>query len=399
MSGTWAIIVAAGRGSRIGSDLPKQYLKLGDSSILALTLDNFLQHSNIDGVLVVTHPDDEELFKRECSEFADKVHITFGGATRQESVLNGLQALESIRPDVVLVHDAARPFTNHDVITKLIHAGNSGKAAIAASPVVDSLKQVSNNIILKNMDRNGLWHAQTPQAFPFDVIRDAHLAIEDLSNYTDDAAVAEASGHQISIVTSGKENFKITTPEDLVQATMIINNRQTNEYKMAKEHQMESRTGFGYDVHCFEEGDHVTLCGVDIPHTKKLKGHSDADVGLHALTDAILGALCEGDIGTHFPPSDPQWKGALSDQFLVFARDRVLARQGKIIHVDVTLVCEKPKIGPNRELMVTKMAEILDINPNRVSIKATTSEKLGFTGREEGIAAQAVATIQLPSAD
>ncbi|WP_085902124.1 bifunctional 2-C-methyl-D-erythritol 4-phosphate cytidylyltransferase/2-C-methyl-D-erythritol 2,4-cyclodiphosphate synthase [Kiloniella majae] len=393
MSGTWAIIVAAGRGSRIGTDLPKQYLKLGDTSILALTLDNFLKHPNIDGVLVVIHSDDKELFERECFQFADKVRIAFGGATRQESVLNGLQALESTRPNVVLVHDAARPFTNHDVISDLIHASNCGKAAVAASPVVDSLKQVTNNIILKNVDRNGLWHAQTPQAFPFDLIHNAHLAIEDLSNYTDDAAVAETCGHQISIVTSGKENFKITTPEDLVQATMIVNNRLTNELKM------ESRTGFGYDVHCFEEGDHVTLCGIDIPHTKKLKGHSDADVGLHALTDAILGALCEGDIGTHFPPSDPQWKGALSDQFLIFARDRVLARQGKIIHVDVTIVCERPKIGPNRKLMVAKMAEILDIKPNRVSIKATTSEKLGFTGREEGIAAQAVATIQLPSTD
>ena len=197
----------------------------------------------------------------------------------------------------------------------------------------------------------------------------------------------------IPLVQSGKDNFKITTPEDLIQATMVHNNKQTKEQKM------ESRTGFGYDVHCFEEGDHVTLCGVEIPHSKKLKGHSDADVGLHALTDAILGALCEGDIGTHFPPSDPQWKGALSDQFLIFARDRVLARDGKIIHVDVTLVCERPKIGPNRDLMVAKMAEILDIAPSRVSIKATTSEKLGFTGREEGIAAQAVATIQLPSAD
>ncbi|KKJ75490.1 2-C-methyl-D-erythritol 4-phosphate cytidylyltransferase [Kiloniella litopenaei] len=399
MSGTWAIIVAAGRGSRIGSDLPKQYHRLSDTSILALTLDNFSKHPCVDGILVVIHADDEELFQRECSEFADKVLTTHGGATRQESVLNGLLALESTRPDIVLVHDAARPFTNHDVITNLIHAGTSGKAAIAASPVVDSLKQAADNIILKNVDRNGLWHAQTPQAFPFDIIRNAHLAIKDLSKYTDDAAVAEANGHQISIVTSGKENFKITTPEDLVQATMIVNNRQTKEYKMPKEHQMESRTGFGYDVHCFEEGDHVTLCGVDIPHTKKLKGHSDADVGLHALTDAILGALCEGDIGTHFPPSDPQWKGALSDQFLIFARDRVLARQGKIIHVDVTLVCEQPKIGPNRELMVAKMANILDISPNRVSIKATTSEKLGFTGREEGIAAQAVATIQLPSTD
>ncbi|WP_120496595.1 bifunctional 2-C-methyl-D-erythritol 4-phosphate cytidylyltransferase/2-C-methyl-D-erythritol 2,4-cyclodiphosphate synthase [Kiloniella sp. EL199] len=393
MSGTWAIVVAAGRGSRIGTDLPKQYLKLGDTSILALTLDNFFKHPNIDGVLVVIHADDIELFQRACSDFVDKVHIAYGGATRQESVLNGLQALESIYPNVVLVHDAARPFTEHKVITDLINASITGKAAIAASPVVDSLKQVTNNTILNNIDRNGLWHAQTPQAFPFDIIRDAHLSAEDLSDYTDDASVAEACGHQISIVTSGKENFKITTPEDLVQASMIANNKQIKELKM------ESRTGFGYDVHCFEKGDHVTLCGVDIPHTKKLKGHSDADVGLHALTDAILGALCEGDIGTHFPPSDPQWKGALSNRFLIFARDRVLARQGKIIHVDVTLVCEKPKIGPNRELMVAKMAEILDIAPNRVSIKATTSEKLGFTGREEGIAAQAVATIQLPSID
>lgn len=393
MSGTWAIIVAAGRGRRVGTDLPKQYLKLGDTSILALTLDNFFKHPDIDGVLVVIHPNDEELFKHECPEFINKARIAFGGATRQESVLNGLQALAKTSPNVVLIHDAARPFTSHVVISNLVHAGISGKAAIAASPVVDSLKQVTNNTIIKNVARDELWHAQTPQAFPFDLIRNAHLAINNLANYTDDAAVAEAFGHQISIVQSGKDNFKITTPEDLIQAIMIHNNKQTKEQKM------ESRTGFGYDVHCFEEGDHVTLCGVDIPHSKKLKGHSDADVGLHALTDAILGALCEGDIGTHFPPSDPQWKGALSDQFLIFARDRVLARDGKIIHVDVTLVCERPKIGPNRDLMVAKVAEILDIAPSRVSIKATTSEKLGFTGREEGIAAQAVATIQLPSTD
>ncbi|WP_419901562.1 bifunctional 2-C-methyl-D-erythritol 4-phosphate cytidylyltransferase/2-C-methyl-D-erythritol 2,4-cyclodiphosphate synthase [Kiloniella sp.] len=393
MPGTWAVIVAAGRGSRLGSEVPKQYLLLGKHSILTHTLRKFSSHPSVDGIIVVIHPDDEQLFGMYCTEFKNKVRLQHGGDTRQDSVRNGLLALKSDAPDCVLIHDAARPFVTNEVITQLIKSANNGDAAIAATPVVDSLKYTANNTIEKNVERAGLWHAQTPQAFPYKMILDAHISTSKGNDYTDDAAVAEACGHSVSLVTSDRNNLKITTNEDLKLAEKMISSPSTNRKTM------ESRTGLGYDVHCFEDGDHVTLCGVDVPHTRKLKGHSDADVGLHALTDAILGAICEGDIGTHFPPSDPQWKGAMSDQFLEFAKNRVTTRGGKIIHVDVTLVCEKPKIGPHRENMVARMAEILDISPSRVSIKATTSERLGFTGREEGIAAQAVATIQIPAED
>ncbi|MEH6632084.1 MAG: bifunctional 2-C-methyl-D-erythritol 4-phosphate cytidylyltransferase/2-C-methyl-D-erythritol 2,4-cyclodiphosphate synthase [Halopseudomonas aestusnigri] len=397
MPGTWAVIVAAGRGSRLGTDVPKQYLRLGKHSILTHTLRKFSEHPNIDGILVVIHPDDSQLFVDSCPDYAGKILVEHGGDTRQVSVRNGLQALQSYTPECVLIHDAARPFVTDEVISKLITATQNGKSAIAASPVVDSLKYASDStpdaMIEKSIERTGLWHAQTPQAFPYDMILKAHLFVSDQENYTDDAAIAKAYGKDITLVQSDRNNIKITTIEDLNFAEIMILISDENRTIM------ESRTGLGYDVHCFEDGDHVTLCGINIPHTRKLKGHSDADVGLHALTDAILGALCEGDIGTHFPPSEPQWKGAVSDQFLKFARDRVTERGGKIIHVDVTLVCEMPKIGPHRDEMVTRMAEILDITPSRVSIKATTSEKLGFTGREEGIAAQAVATIQIPAED
>ncbi|OUS13428.1 bifunctional 2-C-methyl-D-erythritol 4-phosphate cytidylyltransferase/2-C-methyl-D-erythritol 2,4-cyclodiphosphate synthase [Rhodospirillales bacterium 47_12_T64] len=391
MPGTWAIIVAAGRGSRLGGETPKQYLHLGKHSILTHTLRKFATHSKVDGIMVVIHPDDSPLFQDNCAAFTDRVLIQHGGDTRQESVRNGLLALQDQSPDCVLIHDAARPFVSDEVISNLVNVANEGTAAIAASPVVDSLKYAPDTTIEKNIERAGLWHAQTPQAFPYSMIVEAHLSVTDQENHTDDAAVAEACGNSITLIHSDRSNFKITTNEDLELAKNMILNPQNNRIIM------ESRTGLGYDVHCFEDGDHVTLCGVNIPHTRKLKGHSDADVGLHALTDAILGALCEGDIGTHFPPSDPQWKGAKSDQFLEFARDLVIKRGGKIIHVDVTLVCERPKIGPHRDSMVTRMSEILDISSSRVSIKATTSERLGFTGREEGIAAQAVATIQIPA--
>ncbi|MCZ4282069.1 bifunctional 2-C-methyl-D-erythritol 4-phosphate cytidylyltransferase/2-C-methyl-D-erythritol 2,4-cyclodiphosphate synthase [Kiloniella laminariae] len=391
MPGIWAVIVAAGRGRRFGSPFPKQYTLLGQESILSLTLNKFSRHRLIDGILVVVHPEDIELFHQSCPDFSASVRLATGGDTRQESVFNGLKALEQDPPSSVLIHDAARPFIKADVITRLIEKAASGEASIAATPVVDSLKFSTGMIIEKNVNRDGLWQAQTPQAFPYEMILSAHRQASDRNDFTDDAAVAEYAGHPISLVESGRENIKITTPDDLILAKNMIKQTDTNGYLM------ESRTGLGYDVHSFEEGDHVTLCGVDVPHSRKLKGHSDADVGLHALTDALLGALCEGDIGSHFPPSDQQWKGARSDQFLIFARDRVKARGGKIIHVDVTLVCERPKIGPHREAMTEKMAEILSIPPSRVSIKATTSERLGFTGREEGIAAQAVATIQLPA--
>ncbi|WP_020593734.1 bifunctional 2-C-methyl-D-erythritol 4-phosphate cytidylyltransferase/2-C-methyl-D-erythritol 2,4-cyclodiphosphate synthase [Kiloniella laminariae] len=391
MPGIWAVIVAAGRGSRFGSPLPKQYTPLGQESILSLTLRKFSQHRLINGILVVIHPEDIELFHQSCPDFSTRVKLTTGGDTRQVSVFNGLKALEKECPTSVLIHDAARPFIKEDVITRLIEKAESGEASIAATPVVDSLKFSTGMTIEKNISRDGLWQAQTPQAFPYDRILSAHQQAAGRNDFTDDAAVAEYAGHPISLVESGRENIKITTADDLILARNMIKLTDTDG------HLMESRTGLGYDVHSFEEGDHVTLCGVDVPHSRKLKGHSDADVGLHALTDALLGALCEGDIGSHFPPSDPQWKGAKSDQFLIFARDRVNARGGKIIHVDVTLVCERPKIGPHRESMTKRMAEILAISPTRVSIKATTSERLGFTGREEGIAAQAVATIQLPA--
>jgi 2-C-methyl-D-erythritol 4-phosphate cytidylyltransferase/2-C-methyl-D-erythritol 2,4-cyclodiphosphate synthase len=300
----------------------------------------------------------------------------------------GLEALASQKPDVVLIHDAARPFVSAALISRAIEAAGRTGAAIPAIPVADTIKLIGESgNVEATPERARLRIAQTPQAFRFDVILDAHrrAAREGRNDFTDDAALAEWAGLTVATFEGDAANMKLTTPEDFAREEARLGAALG-----------DIRTGSGYDVHAFGEGDHVMICGVRVPHTKGFLAHSDGDVGLHALVDAILGALADGDIGSHFPPTDPKWKGAASDQFLKYALERVAARGGRVAHLDVTLICERPKIGPLREAMRSRIAEITGLALSRVAVKATTSERLGFTGREEGIAAMATATVRLP---
>ncbi len=307
-----------------------------------------------------------------------------GGPTRQDSVRLGLEALAVHRPERVLIHDGARPFPDAALVDRVIDGLDKAPAAIPCLPLSDTIKRVEDGVIQETIDRSALWRAQTPQGFHFDAILAAHRAAVG-HDLTDDAAVAEAAGLTPLLVDGSEANLKVTTPEDLAAAERLIAARQA-----------DIRVGQGFDVHAFGPGDHVRICGIEIPHEASLVGHSDADVGLHALTDAVLGAIGAGDIGMHFPPSDPRWRGASSDQFLRHAAGLVGKRGGAVAAVDVTIICERPKIGPHRAAMIDRVAAILGIAPDRVSVKATTTDKLGFTGRGEGIAAHAVATVRLP---
>jgi 2-C-methyl-D-erythritol 4-phosphate cytidylyltransferase/2-C-methyl-D-erythritol 2,4-cyclodiphosphate synthase len=383
MPSIYALVVAAGRGSRFGGALPKQYLPLANSSILRHAVSALAGHPRIAGVLVTIRPEDRELFDRTVAGLPLLPPVA-GGATRQDSSRLGLEALAAYRPDRVLIHDGARPFPDSGLVDRVMDGLNLAAAAIPCLPLRDTLKRVEGATIRETVDRAPLWRAQTPQGFHFDAILEAHRAAlgRDL---TDDAAVAEAAGLAPLVVEGSEDNLKVTTPQDLAAAERLIAARQA-----------DIRVGQGFDVHPFVPGDHLWICGIRIPHCMSLAGHSDADVGLHALTDAVLGAIGAGDIGMHFPPSDPRWRGAASDQFLRHAADLVQARGGAIAAVDLTIICERPKIGPHRAAMVERIADILGIAPGRVSVKATTTERLGFTGRGEGIAAQAVATLRLP---
>jgi 2-C-methyl-D-erythritol 4-phosphate cytidylyltransferase/2-C-methyl-D-erythritol 2,4-cyclodiphosphate synthase len=380
-----ALIVAAGRGARFGGTLPKQYSMLGGEPVLRRTVRGFLAHPRVASVLVAIHPDDRPLYDRAVEGFGLAEPVA-GGATRQESVRNLLEAVAAEPDDIVLIHDAARPLVTASVIDRTLEAIARTGGAIAALPVSDTLKRTDGARIAGTVDRAGLWRAQTPQVFRLQAIRDAHrqAAGRDL---TDDAAVAEQAGLTVEIVMGDEHNFKITTAADLTMAELLLQASLS-----------DIRTGSGFDVHRLVPGDGCWINGLKIPHDRSLLGHSDADVGLHALTDAILGALGAGDIGQHFPPSDPRWRGAASDKFLRHAAGLVAGRGGLIAHCDVTILCERPKIGPHRAAMIERVAGILGIAADRVSIKATTTEGLGFTGREEGIAAQAIATIRLPAA-
>lgn len=387
---TAAIIVAAGRGTRAGGAVPKQYAELAGKPVIAHTVAAFANHPNVDLVLVVIYPGDLESYEAACGG-AGVLSPVPGGKTRQQSVLAGLQALEPHCPDRVLIHDAARPFVDAETIARVLRALDDHDGAIPAMPVADTLKMTDHELITGTVDRTALWTAQTPQGFRFETILSAHNRVrnENRDDLTDDAAVAEFCGLNVIVVTGNAGNRKLTTAADIEEAQRNMQLEQSARL-------LDIRVGHGYDVHAFEPGDHVILCGVRVPHDAALKGHSDADVGLHALTDAIFGALGDGDIGQHFPPSDPQWRGAASDIFLKAAGDHVEKRSGAIANVDVTLVCEMPKIGPHAAEMRARVADILAIDLDRVSVKATTSEQLGFTGRREGIAAYATATIRLP---
>jgi 2-C-methyl-D-erythritol 4-phosphate cytidylyltransferase/2-C-methyl-D-erythritol 2,4-cyclodiphosphate synthase len=378
-----ALVVAAGRGTRLGGPLPKQYLPLAGQPLLRHSLEALQRHPAVGAVRVVYNPDDGALYEA-AARGLDLLPPVPGGAARQDSVRRGLESLEALAPERVLIHDGARPFLDRDTIDRVLDALDRAPGAIPALPLRDTVKRGEAGRVVATLDRAALWRAQTPQGFHYRPILAAHRAAAG-SDLSDDAAVAERAGLAVELVAGSEENFKVTTSDDLLQAERLLAARQG-----------DIRTGQGFDVHAFGPGDHVWLCGIKIPHRQGLVGHSDADVGLHALTDAILGALGAGDIGMHFPPSDPQWRGAPSHRFLRHAADLVAAAGGSIAHVDVTLICEQPKIGPHRDAMVTRIAEILAIAPRRVSVKATTTEKLGFTGRGEGMAAQAVATLRLP---
>lgn len=377
---TFALIVAAGSGSRTGLDYPKQYFKMGEMTVLEHTIDAFLNHDGIDQIQVLINPADAELYEKAVK---DRILLPWqaGGETRQQSVLNGLKAIESFSPDHVLIHDAARPFVSQDLTDRCLEALKTHEAVLPALPIVDTLKSVEGTSVTGTIDRDLVVAAQTPQCFSYAKILKAHLAFED-RDVTDDVALAELAGLKVVHIFGDPENNKITTQDDIE--------------KMSQKSLTDIRTGLGFDVHAFEAGRPLWLGAVQIPYELGLKGHSDADVALHALTDAILGAIGDGDIGTHFPPSDEKWKGASSDQFLAHAASLVKKRGGVISNVDLTIICESPKIGPHRDAMKEAIATILSVETSRISIKGTTTEKLGFTGRREGIAAQAVATVRLP---
>ena len=382
MSGCYAILVAAGRGTRLPGDVPKQYRSIGGEPILRRAARAFAQHPAIAGVRVVIHPEDRARYDSAVAGL-DLMAPVAGGATRQDSVRNGIESLEGVAPDFVMIHDAARPLVSAETIAAARRALDGAPGALVAIPVVDSLKRATAGR-LAAVDRKDLWRAQTPQAFRYPEILRAHRAATGL-DLTDDAAVAEHAGLALAIALGDEDNFKITTEDDIARAERLVAARPALP-----------RTAMGFDVHGFGPGDHVWLCGVKIPFARGLVGHSDADVGLHALTDAVLGTLAEGDIGTHFSDRDPRWKGARSDIFLKHAVDLAHARGGRVLHLDLTLICEQPRIRPHHAAMVARVAEIAGLEPKRISIKATTTEKLGFTGREEGIAGQAVATVLLP---
>jgi len=381
-----AVVVAAGRGLRAGGSIPKQYRKVAGEPVIRPSLRLYAAHSEIALVQPVIHPDDDALFVAACEGLAVLPPVP-GGATRQASVRAGLEALVPCSPALVLVHDAARPFASSALVSRAIAAAASG-AAVPVLPITDTVKVVDDEgRVQQTLDRSRLRIVQTPQAFAFALLLDAHrrAAAQGHDEFTDDAALAEWAGLTVATFEGDHLNMKLTTPEDFAREEARLGAALG-----------DIRTGTGFDVHAFGEGDHLMICGVRVPHNRGFLAHSDGDVGLHALVDAILGAIADGDIGSHFPPTDDKWKGAASDRFLDYAVQRVRARGGFIANLEVTLICERPKIGPLRDAMRARIAEIANVPISRVSVKATTTERLGFTGRQEGIAATASSTIRLP---
>lgn len=377
-----ALIVAAGAGVRAGGDRPKQYRLLAGQSMIARAIAALEAHPRIDRVSVVVAPGQQDLY--ETSAPPPRPDVVEGGATRAASVRNGLARIDAADDTIVLIHDAARPFLPPAVIDRLIAALDGADGAIPVLPVVDTLAR-GDAVLGDVVPREGLVRVQTPQAFRLGAIRRAHAEWSG-GEPTDDAQVARAAGLRVAAVEGDALLEKLTLPADFERASA----------RLAAA--MRSRTGFGYDVHAICPGDHIWLGGLRIPHSHGLAGHSDADVVLHAIVDALLGTIGAGDIGMHFPPSDPRWKGAASARFVEHARALVEAEGGVIDHVDATVICEAPRIGPHREAIRANVAALLGLDPRDVSIKATTTEGLGFTGRGEGIAAQAVATVRLAAA-
>jgi 2-C-methyl-D-erythritol 4-phosphate cytidylyltransferase/2-C-methyl-D-erythritol 2,4-cyclodiphosphate synthase len=387
---TIALLVAAGSSSRMEAGTPKPYLSLAGEPVLRRAVRIFLEHPLVDGVRVVIRRQDHALYKQAVQGLT-LFPCVVGGDSRQESVRRGLKSLTHRVPQHVLVHDVARPLLSPALITRVVQALASQPCAIPALAITDTLKTAADGLVTATQPRDGLFAAQTPQGFHYAPLLAAHHAHAGAS-FTDDAQLMEQAGHAVALVAGERHNLKLTTQEDLAFMQAML------------AQDMETRTGLGFDVHALIAHDderppskqYIKLCGVRVPHTHYLAGHSDADVGLHAMVDAILGAMGAGDIGVHFPPDDARWKGADSSRFLMHAYELLRARGGELVHIDLTLVCERPKIAPHREAMIAHIAQLLKLDAQRISIKATTTEKLGFTGRGEGIAAQAVATVRLP---
>jgi 2-C-methyl-D-erythritol 4-phosphate cytidylyltransferase/2-C-methyl-D-erythritol 2,4-cyclodiphosphate synthase len=385
-----AVIVAAGAGLRAGGERPKQYCPIGGKPVLRHSVEAFLRHPGVAQVQVVIGEGHGALYDEAVGDLALPRPV-IGGATRQLSVARGLEALRQSAPDLVLIHDGARPFVSASIISHVIAHLDRHGAVAPGLPVTDTLKRAAGNVVVETVDRTGLWAVQTPQGFRFEAIAQAHARAGEAAGQTfsDDASIAEWAGMDVALIPGSPDNGKITSAADLAAA----------DERMRREALLglgDIRVGQGFDVHAFEPGDHVTLCGIRIAHDKALSGHSDADAALHALTDALLGSIGEGDIGVHFPPSDPQWRGADSAIFLKHAARLIAERHGIIANADITIVCEAPRIGPHVPAMRRRIAEILALAPERIAIKATTSENLGFTGRGEGLVAMATATVRLP---
>ena len=380
---TLALIVAAGTGTRFGGHVPKQYLPLAGMPVLRRTVEAFLYHARVSEVRVVIQPAHEGLYREAVGDLELPAPV-YGAVSRQSSTLNGLAACENGEFDVVLIHDAVRPLVDAETIDRVLDAVANGTGAVPGLAVTDTLRRGVEGLSGGTVDRTGLWRVQTPQGFAFGDILAAHRSAPH-DRFTDDAAIFENAGYPVRLVPGHVDNTKVTIPEDLEAAEI----RLMGQY--------EFRTGMGFDVHEFGPGTAIMICGIEVPHDRTAVGHSDADVGLHALTDALLGSIGAGDIGTYFPPSDPRWKGADSATFLRHAASLVTDKGGRIVNVDLTLMCERPKIGPHREAMIARIADILGLAADRVAVKATTTEKLGFLGRGEGIAGQAVATIRMPA--
>ena len=380
-----ALILAAGQGSRAGTDIPKQFRQIGGKAVLAHSVEAFARHPAVGAVYLVIGSGQQETVRTMIGD-GQVTAIIQGADSRRGSVRAGLEAIAATGgADRVLIHDAARPFLSSSMIDQLLAALEQAPGAFPALPVADTLVKSTGNIAGDIVDRSGLYRVQTPQAFHFESIIRAHRAWDSSREATDDAQMLREAGHDVLMVPGDERLEKLTYPQDFARAEAQLASCRT------------TRVGMGYDVHRLAADEELWLCGVQVPHDRGLAGHSDADVAIHAIVDAVLGALSEGDIGSHFPPSDPQWRGAASSRFLEYAANRVTERGGRMEHIDVTIICEAPKIGPHRDAMRQRISKILAISLERVSVKATTTERLGFAGRREGIAAQAVATISLPA--
>ena len=377
-----SLILAAGFGSRTGLSIPKQYFEFDGQSILLRAIRPFLSHKLIDNVQVVIHPEHFDLYHSAISE-TKILPPVFGAEDRQGSSLIGLQAIRKLQPTHVLIHDAARPFVSPELIDRVISELSNSDACIPALPITETIKKVKDGMVLETLDRERLQSIQTPQGFDFKTILNAHLANRNL-NFNDDASIAELSGITVAIVAGSHKNIKITNDSDVSDIQDRSTEKQIGEV----------RVGNGYDVHRFQTGDHLMLCGVKIPFNKGLSGHSDADVALHAITDAILGSAGAGDIGEYFPPEDPKWKNSPSEIFLIEANNIARKNSLKLVNIDLTIVCEEPKITPFKKVMLEYLSKVLKIDSNRINIKGKTSEGLGFVGRKEGIAAFAVVNAQ-----